>query len=217
MSVNRLVLAGQVIRLTAVAAAALALVGCESFREAAGIVKTPPDEFAVVTKAPLVIPPDYNLKPPKPGAPPTNQSSPTESAQSALEGTDPAVIAASLPTTYSPEERTILANTGAATADHGIREQISADAKSMETADQSFTDQLLFNSGPTPDKGTPVDADAEHDKLVAEKTNGQTPVDDQTGDSSKSPSHESATITKEASPDSNKDSGWFSGWFDGVF
>jgi hypothetical protein len=49
------------------------LVGCDSIREAAGITKEPPDEFAVVTKAPLVIPPDYNLRPPKPGAAPTNQ------------------------------------------------------------------------------------------------------------------------------------------------
>ena len=53
---------------------AVALIGCQSIREAAGVTKSPPDEFAVVTKAPLVIPPDFNLKPPKPGAAPTNQS-----------------------------------------------------------------------------------------------------------------------------------------------
>ena len=35
---------------------------------AAGLTKKSPDEFAVTTKAPLVIPPDFNLRPPMPGA-----------------------------------------------------------------------------------------------------------------------------------------------------
>jgi len=83
------------LRVALLGGAALALLGCQDIREAAGVVKTPPDEFAVVTKAPLVIPPDYNLRPPKPGAPPTNQSSPTDSAEAALTGDDPATVAAS--------------------------------------------------------------------------------------------------------------------------
>ena len=52
----------------ALAALAIALSGCDTIREAAGVTKQTPDELAVVTKAPLVIPPDYNLRPPKPGA-----------------------------------------------------------------------------------------------------------------------------------------------------
>ena len=42
--------------------------GCEGVREAAGIAKKAPDEFAVVTRAPLSMPPDYGLRPPRPGA-----------------------------------------------------------------------------------------------------------------------------------------------------
>src|SRR5450432_370115 len=106
------------LRFFALAGVALSLVGCESIREAAGVTKEPPDEFAVVTKAPLVIPPDFNLKPPKPGAVPTNQSSPTDSAQAALYGDDPATIAAGMPGTFSEEEKLILASSGAAVADH---------------------------------------------------------------------------------------------------
>ena len=64
--------------------------------------KQPPDEFAVLTKAPLVVPPDYNLRPPKPGAAPTNQTDPTDSAQSALFGSDPATVAASMPGQFQP-------------------------------------------------------------------------------------------------------------------
>ena len=58
--------------------------GCDSIREAAGITKEPPDEFAVVTKSPLVIPPDYNLRPPRTGSSPTNQVAPTVSAETTL-------------------------------------------------------------------------------------------------------------------------------------
>lgn len=205
------------VRLALLGGVAAGLVGCDSIRDAAGISKSPPDEFAVVTKAPLVIPPDYNLHPPKPGAAPTNQSSPTDSAQAALFGSDdPTAIAASLPNTYSPGEKALLANSGGAAADHGIRTQIAADAKSMATANDSFTDQLLFRSGPDPNAGHPLNADAEHDRLVAEKSNGQTPVEGQVADQ-KDP-QEGATIEKGRTDKKidDDDSGWF-GWIDGIF
>jgi hypothetical protein len=209
---------GLAFRVSLLAGAAALLVGCQSIREAAGVTKTPPDEFAVVTKAPLVIPPDFNLRPPKPGAPPTNQSSPTDAAQAALAGDDPATVAAALPNTYSASEKSLLANTGAATADHDIRTQLAADDRAMSTASNSFTDQLLFSSGPNPDKGHPLDADAEHDRIVAEKTDGHTPVQGLPA-SAKDP-QEGATIDKNGDRGADKvkdDSGWFDGWFDGIF
>ena len=45
------------------------LAGCESFSNAFGLKRSAPDEFAVVTQAPLVIPPDFQMRPPVPGAP----------------------------------------------------------------------------------------------------------------------------------------------------
>ncbi len=206
------------LRVALLGGAALALLGCQSVREAAGVVKTPPDEFAVVTKAPLVIPPEYNLRPPKPGAPPTNQSSATDSAESVLTGDDPATIAASLPNTYSPGEKMLLANTGAAAADHGVRTQIAADTKAMSTASNSFTDTLLFRSPQDPNAGHPLDADAEHTKLVAEKSDG-TPIEGQTP--SKRDPQEGASIDKQGNKagddKAHADDGWFSGgWFDGI-
>jgi hypothetical protein len=120
------------LRIAALGGMALVLVGCDTIRQAAGVTKEPPDEFAVVTKAPLVMPPDYNLRPPKPGAAPTNQYSPTESAAASMFGEDPAEIAKQMTGDYSPEEKLILASSGAAVADHAIRQQLAADAKSME-------------------------------------------------------------------------------------
>ncbi len=140
--------------------------GCQSIREAAGITGSePPDEFAVVTKAPLVIPPEFNLKPPKPGASPTNQVSPTASAQEALYGDDPNVIAATMPKAYSEAEKDFLIKTGAATADHSVRQQISAENKQMEASDESFLDKVLFQDL-SPTMGKPVvDADAEAQRI----------------------------------------------------
>lgn len=47
---------------------ALALLsGCADVREMMGFSREGPDEFAVVTHQPLVIPPDFRLRPPRPG------------------------------------------------------------------------------------------------------------------------------------------------------
>ena len=43
-----------------------------------------PDEFAVVTRAPLSMPPDYGLRPPRPGAVRPNETSPRDDARSKL-------------------------------------------------------------------------------------------------------------------------------------
>ncbi|HZU91204.1 MAG TPA: DUF3035 domain-containing protein [Stellaceae bacterium] len=48
---------------------ALALSGCTNFKRAIGLEPTMPDEFEVEARAPLTIPPDFDLRPPKPGAP----------------------------------------------------------------------------------------------------------------------------------------------------
>jgi len=194
------------LRIVALAGVAVSLIGCDSIREAAGTVKEPPDEFAVVTKSPLVIPPDFNLRPPKPGAQPTNQVSATDSAQAALFGEDPASAAAQLQGNFSPEERVILANTGGANADHAIRKQLASDLKSMEATDDSFTDDLLFGS-PDPYKGTPLNADAEAQRLQAANANGQQVSSSPTANHPEpAKPADSATISKDGG-----------GWFDGIF
>ena len=45
-----------------------------------------PDEFAVQRQAPLVVPPDFNLLPPAPGAPRPNENTTQEQALEALFG-----------------------------------------------------------------------------------------------------------------------------------
>lgn len=151
-----------------VAVAGLALSGCEQLRNASGQDKDSPDEFAVVTKAPLVIPPDFNLKPPAPGTAPTNQIEPTQSAQNALFNADQATVASTLPATMSPGERYFLAAAGVQNADPAIRQQIASDVRGMRASDDSFANSVLFWNGPSPAPGsTPVDADAEARRIDA--------------------------------------------------
>jgi Protein of unknown function (DUF3035) len=138
-------------RITLLTLAALSLVplaGCDTLRRDAGLTKQSPDEFAVVTKAPLIIPPNFNLQPPAPGAPPLNQQGPTDTAQAALfETNDTQLAAQSFKGSYSPGERMLLAGAGAQNSDPSIRAELDADDRTAAAAaDQSFTDKVLNGS-----------------------------------------------------------------------
>jgi hypothetical protein len=66
----------------------LALAGCArgSVQSALGLGKRSPDEFAVVKRAPLIIPPEYDLRPPDPGAPRPNIGRTADQARVAVTG-----------------------------------------------------------------------------------------------------------------------------------
>lgn len=74
MTFKRVILTGALL-------AAVGLTGCNSARGALGMTKVTPDEFRVVTKAPLVVPPDYALRPPALGEPRPQELQPESAAQ----------------------------------------------------------------------------------------------------------------------------------------
>lgn len=121
-------------------AALLLLSGCESIRQATGAEKTPPDEFTVLTKSPLVIPPDFNLRPPQPGIASRNDPDADETgANLAL----PATSAASLGTSYSDGEKLLLTKTNALSVDPNIRKTITTDV-GLEDQGPAFAQKVLF-------------------------------------------------------------------------
>jgi hypothetical protein len=69
----------------------LPIVGCArgTVQDALGMGKRSPDEFAVVKRAPLIVPPDFDLRPPEPGAPRPNVGSTADQARVALTGSRP--------------------------------------------------------------------------------------------------------------------------------
>ncbi|MGK2909094.1 MAG: DUF3035 domain-containing protein [Sphingobium sp.] len=75
-----------------------------------------PDEFAVSRQAPLVIPPDFALVPPAPGAAPVANADSTRQAMDALFGG---------PAARSGTESAALQSAGRNTADPGIRSSVA--------------------------------------------------------------------------------------------
>ncbi len=131
-------------------AVALSLSACNSARSALGLEKTPPDEFAVVTKAPLIVPPDYSLRPPKPGAPRPQELQPSASARAALLGQP--VEGEEVNITQG--ETALLLSTGADRQDPNIRAVLNEESGRLREKDQSFTDEVLFSNGGGAGSGT---------------------------------------------------------------
>jgi len=89
-----------------------------------GSGKTVPDEFRVVTKAPLVIPPDYALRPPRPGDPRPQEMRPDEDARAALFGRDIGAEA-------SEGEKLLVTKAGASAIDPKIRDQVDLEGAAL--------------------------------------------------------------------------------------
>ena len=65
-------------------AGVVAVAGCTDFKRSIGLEATMPDEFAVESRAPLTIPPDFDLRPPTPGAPRPQEKSADQQAKDVM-------------------------------------------------------------------------------------------------------------------------------------
>jgi len=110
---------------------------CHSVSDAFGQNKSPPDEFRVVTKAPLVVPPEYALRPPAPGEPRPMELQPESAAEQALIGEREA-------TDRDDAEKLLVAKAGAEHADPLIRYVIDDQFGSVAHKDKSFADRVMF-------------------------------------------------------------------------
>jgi len=148
-------IAGMVRTGVTLAFAAAALSGCAGIGKALGSGKNPPDEFAIATKAPLVVPPDYALRPPKPGETRPQELSPSERAKQVLLGD-----VTSTPPTAG--EQLLLQGAGATVADPNIRAILSAENGGRSEKDRSFANQLMFwkfVGGKVDDSAAPLKVD----------------------------------------------------------
>ena len=169
----------RVVSAAALSCAALALAGCGSLGRSIGATKVTPDEFRVVTKAPLVVPPDYALRPPAPGEPRPQELAPESAARTALLGQRGAL-------TRSSGENLLVAKAGADRADPLIRYVVDDEFGDIAHKEKSWADRVMFwrkdqpqaaaatsaqTGGATP---APVDAAAESARLA--KITGNKPV-----------------------------------------
>ncbi|MCC6470822.1 MAG: DUF3035 domain-containing protein [Alphaproteobacteria bacterium] len=184
------------VALGAVAAAGLS--GCGGTREALGLDKKPaPDEFQVTTRQPLALPPNYQLRPPQPGAQPL-ETAVTEQAKQTVFGKDPAAagakpapvpvgtrnavatpVAANAPAVpgfqrRSTGEQALLNKAGAANADPNIRILVDRDSQQIADANKTLVDDLLFWRKPQ-DPGVIIDAGKESERLKQNAAVGKAP------------------------------------------
>ena len=194
--------------------ALLALAACggtNTAREMLGFERNSPDEFAVVSRPPLSVPPEFNLRPPLDGRDTTNLPAADEHARALLTGgatpdspllgspeadtaqANTKVGAVSVSPASSPAEAEFLnrAGTGKAQADIRTRIQKDSEVVVVQKKDKSWWD---FSEDKDPTVKT-VDAEGEKARL---KTNAATGKPITAGDT---PSEK------------EKDRGIFSGWF----
>jgi hypothetical protein len=156
---------------------AMTLGGCTDVRRALGMEKVIPDEFAVVSRAPLAIPPDYSLRPPQPGAAPSQEVPAQDRAKEVVFRAGQQQ--ASLPpaaTERSAGEGALLQKAGAPNADPAIREHVRDDVALSPQNQRGFVDKLLFwrKSGP-PDSNEVIDPNKEAERIKQAQSAG-TPV-----------------------------------------
>ncbi len=140
-----------------------------------GLVRDPPDEYTVTTRAPLSVPPDFSLRPPSPGAVRPQELTQRDQAQLSL--VPEAAIAPTGPSAASPGQQALLEQAGAPPpAD--IRNRLDADAALDK--DPGLTDRLMFWK--PADRNSVVDPAKEADRLKrdaaagAPDTAGTTPI-----------------------------------------
>lgn len=161
--------------------AGLGLSACDSgdLRRGLGLEHAGPDEFKVVSRAPLDLPPDYGLRPPTPGAARPNELAVRDQAKQTVFGA--ATPVEKMVDGRTPGESALLRQAGAIDANPAIRETINRESAQLAQADRSFVDRLIFWREP-PEPGTPVDPAAEQQRLKENAalgkpaTEGETPV-----------------------------------------
>ena len=114
----------------------IGLTGCASASKRLGLTKTTPNEFNILTKPPLVVPPEYNLRPPQVGVASSQNNYTSEVARTALLGE----IDDAEP---SKGEILFLREIGYRPTDEKYRLKVDGD-NAVERKTSGFADQVLF-------------------------------------------------------------------------
>lgn len=155
------------------------LAGCSgTVSENLGLGKRQPDEFQVVRRAPLVLPPDFNLRPPEPGAAGPATQDVSAQAQQILTGQTPS-SSSSIPTPVPVEaqqsqgEQALLAQTSVQ-AEPNIRQLlVQEDAELVDLDASRFLFILNFQREAMRPKPNVLDPVAEAQRLRAQQAGNQ--------------------------------------------
>jgi hypothetical protein len=156
--------------------ALVSLGGCSAMRwsQMLGMTASSPDEFQVTTRAPLAMPPSFELRPPRPGAARPQEQSESRQAEEALV---PETALARPVGDDSPGQEALRKAAGPPVPAN-IRQMVNAESAD-EHPPQSLADRLMFWKA-APPRGQVVDAEREAERLRARAALGQSPVAGQT-------------------------------------
>ena len=139
------------LRLGMVVGAVLALGACgqlDGIKKQFGLTKQSPDEFRVVSRAPLTLPPDFTLRPPEPGLPRPQEGTASERARKAIFRIDEPKIK-SLDLTAAADGRSLgelslLRSAGVDRADPKIRLLMDRETYAINAESDGFVERLIF-------------------------------------------------------------------------
>jgi hypothetical protein len=156
------------------------LTACSAFENLGGGKKISPDEFKIVSHSPLTMPPNAELRPPRPGEPRPQEVSPADQAKEALSPAlagrtqqRAAVGGAPAAPGRPGSEQALVQKAGGATADPNIRSRVNQDTRTINDNDKSFVDSLIFWQE-TPPAGVVLDPTKEQQRLRDAQAAGQT-------------------------------------------
>lgn len=155
----------------------LTVMGCDTqaLKEGLGFGRQAPDEYQVVERAPLSLPPDFQLRPPRPGAARPQETDIRELAERVLMGRGKPKPARE----RSPGELALLGRAGAAKAEPDIRQTISRENGGPAVESDGFVDNLMFWDQPEADT-TIVDPVGESARLRRNADEGRPVTDGET-------------------------------------
>lgn len=160
------------------ACTALAVGGCSTFENLGGGKKVSPDEFKIVSHSPLTMPPNAELRPPRPGEPRPQEMTPADQAKEAL---SPALAGRTqerinagpnAPRSGSSSEQALVARAGQGGVDPDIRGRVNQDTRTIADSDKSFIDSLIFWQD-TPPPGVLLDPAKEQQRIRDAQAAGQ--------------------------------------------
>jgi hypothetical protein len=176
------------------ACAVSALGACSAFENIGGAKKVSPDEFRIVAQAPLAMPPNADLRPPRPGAPRPMEQTPAAEARTIVTGAGggstssggPAPAAGqtrakgkgATPGAGGPSaaETALLSKVSQSgtSIDPDIRTKVNRESKVIADSNRSFIDSLIFWQD-TPPPGVVLDPAKEQQRLREAQATGTAP------------------------------------------
>ncbi len=108
------------------ATVALTTTACDKTRESLGLKRVQSNEFEVMDRQPLSVPPNYSLRPPLPDAPATAAVDPSDKAKEALLGDQASNEE------KSEAEKDFLAKANAEDVDHSVRAELEKEVPAKE-------------------------------------------------------------------------------------